>query len=141
MTKKIFWMLALVCQLTFMSSGCGEEPAEQEHERADEHPEEPPVAETHEQPEEPAAEEAAEPPAETGGVCDRAQRCCEAYVAEMSSHLPANAPPMTAEQHCAGISQARLLGASGEITCTQQIAAYRQSLTGASFTVPADCAE
>lgn len=142
MTKKILWMLALGAQLMFVAAGCEEEAAEEEEEtEAEAEPEE---AEEAEEAAEEGAEEAAEEPAAGGGggsVCDRAQRCCEAYITEMNSHLPAGAPQMTAEQSCAGIAQARTLGAAGDTTCTQQIAAFRQGLTAAQHTVPADCAE
>jgi hypothetical protein len=146
MTKKIFWLLALGAQLLFVSAGCEEE-VEEETEEADEAAEE--ATEEAEEAEE-AAEEAGEEAAEAaeaneeaggGGVCDRAQRCCEAYITEMNSHMPAGAPQMTAEQSCAGIAQARTLGAAGDTTCNQQIAAFRQGLTAAQHNVPGDCAE
>src|SRR5690606_30013119 len=70
-----------------------------------------------------------------GSVCDRAQRCCEAYVNEMNSMTPGMFSSATT---CAGIAAARGT-AFADTTCQSTIDGFRNGLTGAQRTVPADC--
>ena len=89
---------------------------------------------------EPAAAEpaAAEPAAAGGSVCDRAQRCCEAYVTEMNAAMPTG--NLTAATSCAGVAAARATpGAGADAACQATIDGFRTGLTGMQRTVPADC--
>ena len=136
--KHLTTLLAILATMLFVACG-GEETAESTETTTEAQPEA--EAETDEPAEEPAAEPAAaEPAAGGGGVCDRAQRCCEAYVHEMAAAAPAGTPAMTAEQTCAGIAGARAAGAAGEASCTQMIGGWRTGLEALQHAVPADCA-
>lgn len=135
-------LFAILATMLF-AVACGEEAATETTEptaatepAADEATEE--VAEA-----EPAAAEAeaepageAEPAAAGGGSCDRAQRCCEAYVNEMSAMGTAG---ISVEQTCASIAALRA-SPTGAASCDQMIAGWRTGLETAQRTVPADCA-
>ena len=71
-----------------------------------------------------------------GSICDRAQRCCEAYVNEMNAMSPGMVNTATT---CAGIAAARDTPFA-DTTCQSTIDGFRSGLTGAQRTVPADCA-
>ena len=71
-----------------------------------------------------------------GSICDRAQRCCEAYVNEMNAMSPGMVNTATT---CAGIAAARDTPFA-DTTCQSTIDGFRSGLTGAQRTVPPDCA-
>jgi hypothetical protein len=129
--KHLTTLLAILATMLFVACG-GEEAAETTETTTETEP----AAEA--ETDEPAAEPAAaEPAAGGGGVCDRAQRCCEGYVSEMTAM---GTPGISAEQACAGIAGARAAGAAGEASCTTMINGWRQGLEAAQRTVPSDCA-
>lgn len=140
-------LFAILATMLF-AVGCGEKSAE---ETTDEPTAaaEPATAEATEEAAEDSAEEAAEEQdeaepaaeaeaaAEGGSVCDRAQRCCEAYVEVMSRHAPGT---VSAETACAGIAAVRNTpGAVADSTCETRIESFRTGLTAAQLDVPADC--
>lgn len=137
-------LFAILATMLF-AVGCGEEATTEEPSAATE-----PAADEATEPEpaadeaepaaaEPAAEEAAAEPAAAGGsVCDRAQRCCEAYVTEMNAAMPTG--NLSAATSCAGVAAARATpGAGADAACQATIDGFRTGLTGMQRTVPADC--
>jgi len=68
-------------------------------------------------------------------VCDKAMRCCEAYVEAMGGATAGLNP----QQVCAGVQQAGAAGAMAEPACNQAMAAWRQSLDQVGKPVPDVC--
>ena len=135
---KIILSVAVVA-MSLSLAACEEEAAEAETPAADNPPE---TAETTEAvAEEPAEEpeaEAADEGAGGGSACERAQSCCEAYVAEMTGG-DTPTPGISVEQTCGNIEQ---LAASpaGASSCEQMISGWRTGLETAQRTVPSACA-
>lgn len=132
-------LFAILATMLF-AVACGEEASTEEPTAATE-----PAAEEGTEAAEPAAAEpaaaepaAAEPAAAGGSVCDRAQRCCEAYVTEMNAAMPTG--NLSAATSCAGVAAARATpGAGADAACQATIDGFRTGLTGMQRTVPADC--
>lgn len=136
-------LFAILATMLF-AVACGEQSTEtttEEPTAAAEPAAEEVTEEAAEEPAEEAAEEqAAEPAAaaEGGSVCERAQRCCEAYVDAMNARAPGS---VSADTACAGIAAVRNTpGAAADSTCQTTIDGFRTGLSAAQLDVPADCA-
>lgn len=68
-----------------------------------------------------------------GSVCDKAEACCNAYVAA----LPGGGG-VSVEQACGSISSVRGTPAADQ-SCQTMIDGWRQGLQAANITVPSDC--
>jgi hypothetical protein len=140
-------LLAVLATLLF-ATACEEEaaadtPAAQTGPSADETTEGEPAAEEAQ----PAQEAQAEQPAQAdeaaggggGGACDRAQTCCEAYVADMIEMAGGSAPGVSVETTCGSIAATRS-APGGDGDCEQMITGWRTALETSQRTVPASCA-
>lgn len=138
---KLHPLITLLSILTalFVVSACHEE---------EESTAETPAAETAPEAQEGTVEEAPAAPTEpaaqpaqadqaapaAGGVCARAQSCCEAYVQTVAG----NTPGLTVDTACAAVRQAT--GPGADVTCQAAIDGWRQALTASQQTVPESCA-